>query len=155
MWDTGYYRSFKEKVPLHRQNGLSNKKTYFFTLREDFHYCLTALISKLGATNFLTQFWASDLCQDTIVPDVHWQQWDCSQDLAKEQISNFPANSFYPLSLICKGIIFSAFLPENGDSVCFSSAHHLQVMLPDDDYQICHWAMIYLWEVSWHFLVVK
>lgn len=78
----------------------------------------------------------SDLCQNTIVPDVHWQQWDRSQGLAKEEQFNvnFPANSFFfPLSLICKGSHFCVFLPENCDSICFSSAHHLQVTLPDNE----------------------
>lgn len=135
MWDIGHYRVFRGRGLLHEQNGRSTKNIYFSTVKEGFHYCLAALMSKVGATNFLTQFWASGLCQDTVAPDVHWQQWDSSQGLAKEeQISvNFPANSFYALSLICKGINFSAFLPENRESLCFSSAHHLQLILPDDD----------------------
>lgn len=78
----------------------------------------------------------SDLCQNTIVPDVHWQQWDRSQGLAKEEefSVNFPANSFYSLSLIFKGSNFCVFLPENWDSVCFSSAQHFQVTLPDNEW---------------------
>lgn len=32
------------------------KRPFFSTVREGFHYCLTALTSKLCATTFLTQF---------------------------------------------------------------------------------------------------
>lgn len=76
----------------------------------------------------------SDGCQNTIVLDLHWQQWDCSQGLAEEFSVNFPANSFYSWSLISKGSNFCVFLPANCDSVCFSSAHHLQVPLPDKEW---------------------
>lgn len=80
----------------------------------------------------------SDLCQNTVVPDVHCQQWDCSQGLAEEQFSgNFPASSFYSLSLIYKGSNFS-FLKIATASASLQSATsrlHCQIM---GDYQICH-----------------
>lgn len=131
-------------------------KDLFFTVKGSFHDCLTTSMGKPSAINFLRQFWGSDLCQDTVVPDEHWQQQDRSQGLAKEQTSvNFPANSFYPPNLICKGINFSAFLPENGNTASFQAATSRLCCQMITGYPLCHWPVICLWEISWHFLVVK
>lgn len=116
--------------PLHRQKGLSTKKLYFSTCEVR----LSLLWQHWWANRVPPTFKLSFECQNTIVPDVHCQQWDCSQGLAEQFSGNFPADSFYSPSLIRKGSNFCVFLPENCDSVCFSSAHHLQVTLPDHEW---------------------
>lgn len=46
----------KEEVHYMDKMGFQVKRLIFSAVREGFHYCLTALMSKLGATNFFTQF---------------------------------------------------------------------------------------------------